>query len=393
MKTIKQLETSEIKISKEGDLEVWEIPASANTKYLSHSYFRYIGQFPPQIARALISQYGKDGGKFLDPMCGGGTTLIEARLAKMNAIGFDINKVSVIWSKTRANSFEPILLDKHIENFIVSLNSLKTGKRDQHLQQKKLSSYKLKLGEDSKFFSKSTLNDLENTFSLLNSIHNKEIQNFILSAILSVIRQVSLANNKKMNVVIDTLAKKYEFIPTLIKKLSEMKEKNSQLYDKLDRKTKLDIKLGDARNLPLKDKAVDFVIIHPPYPTNTAFSESLRLQLSILGENYRKLHDKEIQIRGSYFHKPDGLRRYILDWNAVLKEIYRVLRPHSYCAIVIGDGKTDFVRIPMGIITTELAKDIGFTIKRFVKHMLVNNTGRTLNRRMTHDYIIVLKKD
>ena len=70
MKTIKKLETSEIKIFKENDLEVWEIPASANTKYLSHSYFRYIGQFPPQIARALISQYGKEGGKLLDPMCG-----------------------------------------------------------------------------------------------------------------------------------------------------------------------------------------------------------------------------------------------------------------------------------------------------------------------------------
>ena len=167
---------------------------------------------------------------------------------------------------------------------------------------------------------------------------------------------------------------------------------NEQVFEEINHNTKLLVKMGDSRKLLNKNNSIDLTIVHPPYPTNTAFSESLRLQLSLLGENYKKLHDNEIQIRGSYFHKPDGLRKYLIDWNKTLQEIYRVLKPGGHCGIVIGDGKIDFVRIPMASITQELARDIGFNVIKSVKHMLINNTGRTLNRHMTHDYIIILQK-
>ena len=125
-----------IDVTFEKEQEIWTIPASADTKYLSHSYFRYIGQFPPQIARAIILQYGKKGGTLLDPMCGGGTTLLEARLNDMNAIGYDINKVAIIWSKARASTFQPSKLKKIIEEFIDQLYSIKTGAIDNYINKK-----------------------------------------------------------------------------------------------------------------------------------------------------------------------------------------------------------------------------------------------------------------
>lgn len=387
------LEMFDIHVSDENGLETWTIPASADTKYLSHSYFRYIGQFPPQIAKALIQLYGKEGGILLDPMCGGGTTLLEARLSKMHAIGCDINDVSIIWSKARATHIETSLLQKEIEFFITNMLSLKNDTLDKHLSNKKIPKFTLKLKEEKKFFSKTTIEEIEHALSILKLINNSDIQNFILATILSILRQVSLANNKKMNVVIDHESKKYDFCPTLVKKLRKMVETNMLLSKAIDKTTTLNVMNGDSRNLDLHNNSIDLVIVHPPYPTNTSFAESLRLQLSLLGKDYRKLHNNEIQIRGSYFHKPDGLRRFIIDWNKTLQEIYRVLKPGQFCGVVIGDGKIDFVRIPMGTITCELAKDIGFTVEKYVKHILVNNTGRTLDRRMTHDYVIVLKKD
>ncbi len=56
----------------------------------------YRGNWPPQMARALILGYSKPGDTVLDPMIGSGTTCIEAKLLGRNCIGIDINYNSVI---------------------------------------------------------------------------------------------------------------------------------------------------------------------------------------------------------------------------------------------------------------------------------------------------------
>ena len=56
----------------------------------------YRGNWPPQIARALILMYTKPGDTVLDPMVGSGTTCIEAKLLGRNCIGVDINYNAVI---------------------------------------------------------------------------------------------------------------------------------------------------------------------------------------------------------------------------------------------------------------------------------------------------------
>jgi len=55
----------------------------------------YRGNFAPQVPRNVILNYSKEGDMVLDPMVGGGTTLIEARLLNRNAIGYDVNQNAV----------------------------------------------------------------------------------------------------------------------------------------------------------------------------------------------------------------------------------------------------------------------------------------------------------
>lgn len=56
----------------------------------------YRGNWPPQMARALILMYTQPGDTVLDPMVGSGTTCIEAKLLGRNCIGVDINYNAVI---------------------------------------------------------------------------------------------------------------------------------------------------------------------------------------------------------------------------------------------------------------------------------------------------------
>jgi len=55
----------------------------------------YRGNFAPQVPRNVILNYSQEGDIVLDPMVGGGTTLIEARLLNRNAIGYDVNQNAV----------------------------------------------------------------------------------------------------------------------------------------------------------------------------------------------------------------------------------------------------------------------------------------------------------
>jgi len=71
---------------------VWDFPIRGN--WATHKP-DYRGNFAPQIARNLILNYSEEGELILDPMVGGGTTLIEARLLNRNAIGYDINKKAI----------------------------------------------------------------------------------------------------------------------------------------------------------------------------------------------------------------------------------------------------------------------------------------------------------
>ena len=71
---------------------VWSFPERGS--WATHNP-QYRGNFAPQIARNVIEMYSSVGENIFDPMVGGGTTLIEAKLLCRNALGVDINPEAV----------------------------------------------------------------------------------------------------------------------------------------------------------------------------------------------------------------------------------------------------------------------------------------------------------
>ena len=71
------------------------------TQYLSHKFHSYPARFIPQIPLAFIRLFTNEGDTVLDPMCGCGTTLVEAFLNNRNCIGNDFNPLAVLISKVK----------------------------------------------------------------------------------------------------------------------------------------------------------------------------------------------------------------------------------------------------------------------------------------------------
>ena len=52
--------------------------------YLTHNFHSFPAKFVPQIPKIVIERFTKPKDLVLDPFCGSGTTLVEAKLAGRN---------------------------------------------------------------------------------------------------------------------------------------------------------------------------------------------------------------------------------------------------------------------------------------------------------------------
>src|SRR5688572_8517246 len=79
----------------------------------THYLFRFPAKFHPPVVRRLLDLYSKPGDVVLDPFCGSGTLLVEARLMDRAAIGIDIDPVASFIARVKSRPIDPkSLLDK-----------------------------------------------------------------------------------------------------------------------------------------------------------------------------------------------------------------------------------------------------------------------------------------
>jgi DNA modification methylase len=87
-----------------------------------------------------------------------------------------------------------------------------------------------------------------------------------------------------------------------------------------------DIKKNDSRSLPLEDDSVDFAFIDPPYSTHVDYSDDDRC-IGKLDAGQQPEHDDEM-MGHAYYEAMD----------AVLAELYRVLKPGKYHGLYVSDS-------------------------------------------------------
>lgn len=345
--------------------DVLEVPRGTPTGYLTHGLFRYVGKLPPPLVAYLLHEFGADSDVVVDPMSGGGTTAIEAVTSGRTSLNFDVNPVSLLVTEAMSTQTDVAALAEFVDGVAWGV--------EEHRPPEGLAEY----------FSPNSYSVLKTGLKLAKSPAEQAL-------VLSVARKASYANTKKINTVVDHSKEPLEAVDLLRRSL----RKFSQGFEQLNHAVSgvASTAKGRADKLELEDGTADFVLLHPPYLSNTAFSEATELQLRLLDQEPVKLRDSELAYRGSYFHVPNGLKKYLIGWGKILAESYRVLRPDGIAAVVVGDGRVDGIRIPVGAISYEYGDDLGFKCLWRGRHILNNQTGWTLSRRMSEQHVLVFRK-
>lgn len=99
----------------------------------------------------------------------------------------------------------------------------------------------------------------------------------------------------------------------------------------------------DARNLKeVKDESIDFILTHPPYVDIIKYSDGK------IKEDLSGIHD---------------LDEFADEIEKVAKEMFRVLKPGKFCAILIGDTRRQKMYQPLAYKVMQKFLDSGFVLK------------------------------
>jgi len=355
---------------------VWDFPEVGSTQsgYLTHDFLRWYGKLIPQLVARLLDMYTLENDLVLANFSGSGTVCLEAHLANRNAIGIDANPLALLLSKVKSSpaKFESKkiidLLDKYDKK-----NTSAKYKKDVFLQ---------------KWFSQNAYEDLFRYFEAAKMIEDEKLRNTVTLAIASIVKKVSRVDSRCVNhIVVDNHKKPVDVRKSLLEKLESMSKDIDSLESKKS-KSKVKIEKGDARKLPLKNDSVDFIISHPPYLGAIDYTNIFQLE-NLMLENDNKLIDiNDISTT--------SMKNYLGSMQKVFDEMYRVLKPGKFMAVVIGDNRKDGnIQPTFSYFIQDATSRLGLELKDIFVWVTKGKAGMNVKRRgnfIDHNYILIFKK-
>jgi DNA modification methylase len=353
-----------------------------NTQYLTHRFHSYPARFIPQIPYSFIKLFTNEGDTVLDPMCGGGTTIVEAFLNNRNAIGIDLNPLATLITKVKTTLIsdeEMIYLDRKLRMMEkdIDLGYKKVDEVLQTLPNRKIS----------KIFNKMIISKLETIRETIDEIkYEGHIDLYDLCRVGFSQTIWSLAENGTKNDVIQHFLN----IIRLYKK--ELK----RTRDKLKSFPKITVLTSDARKLPIEDKAVDLIVTSPPYVNALDYYRTHMYNMLWLGMDFFNLKKNEI---GGHSHFIANrfrlLSEYLVDMLRSMIEMNRVLKVGKFCVIVVGNSSLEYELIESHKFFVNFAKKIGFVHRKTIFRK-IDTTKKYTNSDIgwiNNEYIVVLQKE
>jgi site-specific DNA-methyltransferase (cytosine-N4-specific) len=396
-------------------------------RYGSHGLHEYRGKFFPQLVRSLINIAELPPNAIVgDPMCGSGTTAVEAVLAGHTAQVVDLNPLSVFMTQTKCDvlSLRPRQLDKAFTQVSETLRRARPSEAMPYTEELQ--------DADKEYLNRwmpgEVLSALDTIFLAISDLRDPTLRNFFKLCQSNILRRASWQKDADLRVRKDA-SKNRTFREVVDLFLSEAESNAKYTAAFLSRERSRAGRCisfeGDARELELFwARTCDAVITSPPYATALPYLDTDRLSLIYLGLLSRSRHrardqkmigNREITEktrrelwesfeRGDVSIPEEGLRviteiyernrkdakagfrrknlppllyQYFRDMSVTMRSMKARMTKGAACFVVVGDNQTTAggkkIRIPTIRILQRIAEREGFdTVDVLPMEMLIN---------------------
>jgi DNA modification methylase len=351
------------------------------TQYLTHTFHPYPARFIPQIPLTFIKLFTREGETVLDPMCGCGTTLVEAFLNNRNAIGNDLNPLAALITKVKITLIDESKFKYFNGKLALMKRYLDLDYKDVEEKINNLPNRKL-----SRIFNRVVISKLEGIRETLLEIkeegHN-DLFDFGRVALSATIW--SLVENGNGIEVDDLFLKKVKYMQNEMIKMSKI----------IKNIPKVRVICGDARKLEVETNSIDLIVTSPPYVNALDYYRLHMYNMLWLGMDFDLFRKHEI---GGHSHfimnRFRLLSEYLGDMLRSMIEMNRVLKKDKLCVIVVGNSSLEYELIESYKFFAEMGEKIGFKpIKTFFRNIDKSKKYTSADiGKIDNEYILIMQK-
>jgi len=300
-----------------------------------HGFHSYPARMHPLTARRLVEAFSPRGGVVLDPFCGCGTVLVEARLAGRRAIGVDANPLAIrLATRKLRNATE--------EQRARLVEAAKSVAAQADERRKAKSGPTQRYGQaDLALFERHVLLELDGLRAAIDRTEDKTLRadlELVLSSILTKLsRRTSDTSERELQ---RRIAAGYP-ARLFVKKTEELAARLSEVSTDLAAGPPFRVLEGDARELAgVDDRSVDLVVTSPPYPGVYDYLSHHEARLRWLRLKPDRFARTEIGARRTLdaMGPLGGVERWETEIREVLLALHRVLRPSASAILLLADS-------------------------------------------------------
>ncbi len=375
---------------------------------LTHGFHSYPARLHPATARVLaelLAHHSPKNTVLVDPFCGSGTTLVEARAAGMRAVGTDLNPLAVLVARAKTWTVPQrqrnAMRDLGHEIAGQALAAGKAARRsgaepapqrkpkgfDPNARNRRLASW----------FAPHVRRELE-LIAMTIEDHREddaEIADVLTACLSAILYKVSSRASDTdttwvpKNVPRGAASRHFaQRVDLLHAGLSDLGRAGGPP----------DVFEADARRLHehVPDGSAAAVLTSPPYAGTYDYAEHQRLRFDFLGLRHRALDEGEIGSRRSFDAAgPVAERAWHDALTNSLRSISRALSPGGYAAVVIGDswagGRAMYA---LDDVRSSITDELGVAAwASQLRPMLGTGERRAFEGRAKAEHVILLRRN
>ena len=333
-------------VRKHGDVAMSEVLAEAlaasdSVDRGTHAFHTYPARMHPDSARLIIPH---TTGAVHDPFCGGGTVLIEAKLAGRKSFGSDISPIAHLVAGARLSS--PLLASKvrSASRKIADKAKLRT---DVDVPEVCVPWYQPHVAQE--------IGRIRDEIDQ----YDADVQPLLKAILSSIIVKASYRKSDTSNRM-----EKHHRRPQSTAILFHKKAREfARMLETMPDDVESTLIHGDARTVVPPQK-VGLVLTSPPYPGVYDYLPMHQLRYAWLGLEPEESLAREIGSRRAFRAKgrTDALRQWLTDTDRWIKQQASIIEPGGAMIIVVGDGLVAGKLVDALFPTTEAMKAAGLEI-------------------------------